>query len=318
MIMRTFLKQSFFKVEELAAILAGILVRPFPASARTFFISATYASWRLPERMRILVTPFLMELGRASLDGTGPLFITRDFNGFTMELDIAEKTQRNLFFFKTYEAGITEFFRKNLAPDDMVIDVGANVGYYTLLAASCGAQVTACEPEAHNYARLMHHVAMNHSNANCLRIALGDASGTMTLHINPLNHGGNSLLAPKGYKTGAHHYTREEMESAYGKDFLEEEVEVRTLDSLVTKPVALLKIDVEGFEAHVFAGMTRALEQGLVKHIICELGNSETRADIIHRLKQYGYRAYSIAPSGDIISVETGRDLLFTHFSINP
>jgi len=310
--MRAQMKQILFKVEEICAIFVGSLLRLFPSVAQAFFVASTHVSWRMPDRMRILATPFLMELGRTSLDDKGPLFITRDFDGFTMELDIAEKTQRNLFFFKVYESGITEFFRKNLTAGTLVIDVGANVGYYTLLAAACGAHVISCEPEKNNYRRLIQHVTMNHSNATCLQIALGDKTETMLLHINPLNHGGNSLLLPKTYKTGAHHYTRAEIEMAYDKDTLEEEVYVQTLDSLVTKPVSLLKIDVEGFEANVFAGMTRVLGQGLVTHIICELGNSDTRKEIIERLKKHGYRAYSIAPSGMPISVETGRDLLFT------
>jgi FkbM family methyltransferase len=228
-----------------------------------------------------------------------------------MELDLAEKTQRIIFSSKMYEEGITKFVLKTLREGMVFVDVGANVGYYSLLATSRGARVLSCEPERENYARLLHNVALNNFSIQCLPIAIGKENGTMLLHINPLNRGGNSMLSSEVYKTGAHRYSRKEVEVAFGVDALEQTVEVKKLDSLITDRITILKIDVEGFEAQVFEGMKGILAKGMIQNIICELGNKETREAVIHLLKQYDYRAYSIDATGSPVEKETGRDLLF-------
>lgn len=304
-------KSSLFQAEEFAAFFVGHSVRPFLRFAKEFFIFLVYESWAISPKSRMLLAPFFIELGRVALDQRGPFWTMRDFEGFRMELDIAEKTQRNIFFFKLYEEGVTRFVEKTLRKGDLFVDVGANVGYYSLLAASHGARVIACEPEKGNYARLVRNVELNDFSVQSLPIAVGKEEGTLTLHINPLNHGGNSLLYSAEYWTGTHHYSREEVEKAFGTEALEQETGVESLDTLIQEPVKILKIDVEGFEAQVFEGMKEALAKGIVEHIICELGNKETRKAIIRLIKSHGYRAYSMDQSGYPVDVETGRDLLF-------
>jgi len=305
------IKPMIFRVEESAAFLIGNGVRPFPSAAKGFFVALARGSWTLPRKMRVWLTPFFMELGRVALDQKGPIPVVRDFKGFRMELDIGEKTQRSIFFLKAYEEWIANFVSQIIHTDDLFIDVGANVGYYTLLAASKRARVISFEPEKGNYTKLLHNVALNSFSAKCLQIAIGDNKGTMTLHINPLNHGGHSLLLPEDYKTGSRHYSRKEIEEKFAVENLEQEVEVQTLDSIITERVRIVKMDVEGFESKVFDGMKKSLQRGIIDIIICELGNKETRDGIVRMIKQYDYRAYSIDSNGSLEEKETGRDLVF-------
>lgn len=304
-------KTLFFRLEEWVAFLIGHVVRPSHVLAKYVFVFCARRHWALSRKTRVWLTPFFMELGGVALDQKGPSFVMRYFEGFRMELDITEKTQRNIFFLKVYEEWITHFIDQTIKEGDVFIDVGANVGYYTLLATSKGARVMSYEPERENFARLLHNLALNNFSAQCLRMAVGNKSGTMTLQINPLNRGGNSMLPNDDYKTGARHYSRKEIEHMFGVENLAQEVEVNTLDSLVQERVKILKIDVEGFEAQVFEGMEEILSKGMAENIICELGNKETREEVIRVVKQHGYRAYSIDSAGSLLEETTGRDLIF-------
>ncbi len=65
-------------------------------------------------------------------------------------------------------------WQRYLRPDDLFIDVGANIGIYTIFALDIGAHVVACEPDPHNYQRLTEHVRINGYSAELLNVALAD------------------------------------------------------------------------------------------------------------------------------------------------
>ncbi len=252
------------------------------------FLILVRLHWLLPSKIRVRLAPFFNALGR-KLDGCG-VQAYKEFDGFSMTLDLGEKTQRSIFTAKVYEEWISNFVSETLQPGDLFIDVGANVGYYSLLAHSKGARVQAYEPDAYNFSRIP---------IPAEQIAIGETEGTMTLHINPLNRGGNSLIPYSVYKTGTEYFSRKEIEDTFGAEALEQTVKVKPLDALISEPVKILKIDVEGFEASVFKGMTKTLEKGFVEYIICELGAD--RESLINLLNTYGYR----------IHLGSGRDLIF-------
>src|SRR5205814_4168836 len=128
-----------------------------------------------------------------------------------------------------------------------VVDVGANVGYYTLLAASCVGQtgkVFAIEPSPHAYARLREAVAHNVlSHVVTLKAALGSARREGVLYMPPSGNHSPSLVPC------------DRQESV--------RVPLRTLDDCLeewgVEKVDLLKMDVEGFEPQVLLGARSAL-----------------------------------------------------------
>jgi predicted methyltransferase len=84
---------------------------------------------------------------------------------FEMEFDPAFNADARLLDFlqkgKLYEPEVTAVFGRVLRPGDVVIDVGANVGWFTLLAASLvgpGGKVVACEPGPDNLAKLQANI----------------------------------------------------------------------------------------------------------------------------------------------------------------
>jgi FkbM family methyltransferase len=133
---------------------------------------------------------------------------------------------------------------------DMLIDVGANVGFYTCLAASRGKSVIAIEPLPRNIRYLRQNLANNHfENVEIYPIAVGNAPGVMKLYG---RYQGASLIPHWGKQPTFDYH----------------EVEVRTLDQIVgacaDKFKVFVKIDVEGAEHLVLAGAERLLSRSPV------------------------------------------------------
>lgn len=136
--------------------------------------------------------------------------------------------------------------RVRLGEGDVVLDVGANVGWYSLCLArdaAAGARIYAFEPDEVNHALLTENVAANRA-APCVvpvRKAASDRPGTRTLYLyDPKNAGRHSLLPV----------------NAAGRS----EVEAVTLDAFLgaegidPRRVRFLKVDVEGHELQVLEG----------------------------------------------------------------
>ena len=135
------------------------------------------------------------------------------------------------------------FVRALLRPEDTFVDVGANIGVYSVVAAVRGARVWAFEPNDTARAMLTANLALNHVEARVtvLSCALADFNGparftTDLESSNPLEVG----LRAEG-----------------------EVVEVRKLDTMVGPGdrVTLMKVDAEGFDEAVLRGARGALER---------------------------------------------------------
>lgn len=158
-----------------------------------------------------------------------------------------------------------------LNPEDLFLDVGANVGGYTLWAARLGARVIAFEPAANARAELQANLNMNPSaRVEVLAIALANASGTAPFIID----GATSRLSSSGATV----------------------VQTKTLDEVLgDRYAAGVKIDVEGAERLVLEGASRALREHRIGLIQMEWNACsedllrETRQPVIDLLTEYGY-----------------------------
>ncbi len=159
---------------------------------------------------------------------------------------------RRLFKRGLYERGVTTFLLRYLAaaPQDVIFDVGANVGYYSVLAhRCCGDAVTihAIEAEPANFALLQGNLRdAGASRVVVHPVAVSDAAGTAELYLwKASNRGKHSLVPFEGCESVS--------------------VPTRTLDSIVqehdlaARAISLLKIDVEGAEHRAFLGAAQTL-----------------------------------------------------------
>lgn len=153
------------------------------------------------------------------------------------------------------------FLLHYLRSEDLFVDVGANVGSYTILAgAAVRSACLAIEPVPSTFDALVENVRLNHSEprTECVNAALGAAYGTIefTTDADTVNH----VLADAEARISTL------------------VVPVRTLDSVLQgRHAALIKVDVEGYETQVMAGATNMLGSGEPMALIMELNGSGSR-----------------------------------------
>jgi FkbM family methyltransferase len=194
---------------------------------------------------------------------------------------------------------------ERLAPADggIVVDVGAHTGLYTLLACSVGANVVALEPVERVQHQLQRNVALNGWTNRCrLLLAAADAhTGTVEV-VEP-----RSSLPSSAHLAGA----------AYRSDEGERvTVEaVRLDDVLADDDVRLVKIDVEGAEDRVLAGMTETLRRCRPTIFVECLPEGPYRA-VQAILDAYGYRFAHLRAEGPVpmASIVPDRTRVFRNF----
>lgn len=175
-----------------------------------------------------------------------------------------------------------------LRPGDLFVDIGANVGTYTVLGgAVAGANCVAVEPIRDAYERLLLNVNLNRiqDKVEALNVGIASAAGTRTFTsgLDTMNH------VCAGADGG-------------------EPVRVATLDDVLSDAApTLLKIDVEGYEAEVIAGAERVLAAESLIAVVMELNGSGRRygyedADIHRRMLAHGFTPCTYSPLSRTLS----------------
>lgn len=148
-----------------------------------------------------------------------------------------------------------------LRKDDLFIDVGANIGSYTVLASGCcGARSISIEPIPSSYERLCANIRLNDLGALVEAHCIGAGSESAELVFTDCMDTVNHVLARGESNLGSR------------------PVSVRSLD-WVLGPLqpTLIKIDVEGYETEVFEGATKALQSSQLLAVLMELNGSGLR-----------------------------------------
>lgn len=147
-----------------------------------------------------------------------------------------------------------------LRPGDLFVDVGANVGSYTVLASAvCGARSIAIEPDPGTVQSLRRNIEINGmcERVRLIESAVGSAPGTSRFTV--------------GQDTTNR--------VASGTDLVTREVQVCTLDDvLADEAPVLIKMDVEGYEPQVFYGASAVLRKASLAAIITETANPAIRS----------------------------------------
>lgn len=166
-----------------------------------------------------------------------------------------------------------------LKPGDFFIDVGANIGLYTIWAARCGAKVLAVEPLSAARVRLLENCAVN-------GFAVDVIEGVLS------NHAGRASLQNRSV---ASHLVVGSTGERVGETGLES-VDCFTLDDVLGDRSAMgMKVDVEGAERLVLEGGERALAEGRITILQLEWNITsirtlgEDRQAVAALLRKHGY-----------------------------
>ncbi len=170
---------------------------------------------------------------------------------------------------KLYEPEIAALMLRAIQPGDTVLDVGANIGFFTLLAAALAGpdgRVVGFEPAPDILERLAVNLAWNDSaNVTVVERPVSDRVDTVTFHLNSDNHGAHSLWDPGQHPD--HPNSR-----AHARSIV---TTTTTIDAEVARlglaPPRVIKIDTEGAEHRVLAGAIELLTEFEIPYIIAEL-----------------------------------------------
>lgn len=176
-------------------------------------------------------------------------------------------------------------WRRLLHPGSLFVDVGANIGLYTVMALELGAAVIAIEPSAAEAERLAYNVGLNGAEAQIIRAAASSKPGVVRLSAGP--HGQQHL----------------------GGGALQ--VEATTVDEVLGERHARgLKVDVEGAERQVLEGAERALREHRIDWLQLEWNQTsqkhfgETREPVAVLLASHGYGLYRPTKGGEMRRLE--------------
>lgn len=212
---------------------------------------------------------------------------------------VHEWVNKSRFFVKTGETGLTlniytglhEFSDMGyllhvLRSEDFFVDVGANVGSYSILAgAAIGSRGIAFEPLPHTYMRLTENLRLNHLEERVISVNKGVGAEQ------------GNIVFTSGKYDAMNHALAENEQSENTVN-----VEVTTLDAcLKTKSPSLIKIDVEGFETPVLEGADETLKKESLHSVIMELNGSGSRygyneSKILEKMQNHGFMTYSYDP----------------------
>jgi len=173
----------------------------------------------------------------------------RDVHGHTMFLDPNDTLR--LSWNHEYEPTETRLFQKEIEPGDVVLDIGANIGYYALLFArhvGSSGKVIAFEPDPRIAVILKRNIAENnYGNVVVVEKALSHENGHAPFFMNSENFGDNYLTAPETTEGQC------EVETVRLDDFLALSPDVPRIRHI--------KMDIQGAEDWALRGMERTLQR---------------------------------------------------------
>ena len=193
--------------------------------------------------------------------------------------------------YRTYEPEVWARFLDEVRDGDVVVDIGANVGFYAIAAAQRGARVVAFEPDASAARALRRHIRLNRVRAHIevVPALVGADDGASVLAQRERSFVSSAATLYLSAETSYQVVPRVSLDSA-----------------LVDYPsVAVLKIDVEGYELDVLKGARRLLAERKPRFIMVEVHPWElstvgaTPEDVAHELAAAGYEVEKVLSESD-------------------
>ena len=176
-----------------------------------------------------------------------PRIVLAEVHGIKMYLDSRCTFTPGLVMTGTFDKGTTKLFGKLIKPGMVVLDIGANVGYYSLFAARLAGEkgrIFSFEPAPDNFALLVRNIEVNgFKNIVPLQQAVSNKTGKGTLFLSK--------------ETDLHHLGTPDENGTIS-------VVTVTVDEFVKKTgcrVDMIKIDVEGWEMAVLQGMVETIKR---------------------------------------------------------
>ena len=172
--------------------------------------------------------------------------ISLSMNNFVFEIDIRESIERKTFFLKSYEKDRMSFLLNNSKKSNILIDIGAHIGFYSILTSEYFKQVYSFEPNFRNYQKLLKNIKQNKLERKIRTFNYG--LGEKQQKIKGISASKGELIQTSGFSISKNNKTGEDVLIIKGDDTIK----------LVNKDITI-KIDVEGYEYNVLKGLEATL-----------------------------------------------------------
>jgi FkbM family methyltransferase len=201
-----------------------------------------------------------------------------------------------------YEKGLTAYFRSIAGEIETFVDVGANIGYYTVLLGKHlrrRGRLFAFEPDRANFALLQRNAQINwidKPNIVLECLAVSETSGTATIHRNSEKPANTSLLAPTDHESALNAFETYEVPTISLDEYFRES-EMR---------IDLMKIDVEGHELATLRGARDTLAANPDIRLVFEWDPARWERcdvvpdDVLGFLDEIGFTAAMVSSRGAI------------------
>jgi FkbM family methyltransferase len=248
----------------------------------------------VPVRRQRLIKPIVRRLRpRLSYPDRPTVVSARLGNGSFEIRHYRDFIQRHIYFFGYWERKVSALITRLLRPGDVFIDIGANVGWFTILGArrvGPHGKVVAFEPGRETFDNLQANIRLNRlANVTAENLAIADIDGVALL----------SGIDDRCTALGS--IARDDIASG------ETVTSVRFdnyWQSTCNKPIRLIKMDIEGAEMKALSGMDDLLRRQLCDYLIVEVNNEtlawagSTPQHVLSLLGKYRYRLYRITSKG--------------------
>lgn len=221
---------------------------------------------------------------------------------------------RNLYFRGEFEKDEIEIIRKYVKKDDVVLDIGANIGYHTIVLSDLvgtAGKVYSVEPFSKNFQLLKKNISCNSlTNVFPDKICLGEAKKETRVRIYQ-DYAYNSILNVSRNRSLG----------------ISETVKMDTLDNFAAAKrlnrLDFIKMDVEGYEYKILLGAAKVLDR-FRPVILCEIFLENIKpmhlkvADVIKKFLKYKYKAFGIYPNAMLEQVKPTQDYSTYNFLFIP
>lgn len=240
--------------------------------------------------LRLQISNMMAEVGLLRGRATRlPILRQCETDGFSILANVSEDVGRAIYVNGNFERELVRFLESNVRPDDTCFDVGANIGYFSLLMAKLAPRgaVHSIEPAPFNFQLLGTNIQLNRfSNVHPQLLAVSDHAGTAEFTV---------------AADGAYSSFLDTKRKAVSARIVVETISLdKYCDQNSIARIDCLKVDVEGAEGKVLAGATGLLSDPArrPRFIILELYGPMLAQygcgiqEIVASLQGYGYEGF--------------------------
>jgi FkbM family methyltransferase len=222
-------------------------------------------------------------------------FVSRTCFNAKVAGNTADGIQKTICYFGVWEPNLTAWISDRLKPGDLFVDIGANIGYFSLLASRIvgkSGRVVAIEPSLPTFGLLQRNLSLNRArNVRAVNVAVSDREEEMDLFLHPANDSGRATMA-KEWADGQGYHRGSRVRALPLN---------RVLENSEIRAARLIKIDVEGYEGHILPDLLQLLPNCRNDlEIIVEVTPSalaqegKAASEMLEEFTSRGFRLYAI------------------------